>query len=347
MPGKSSSPDEANAAVYNPDPNGQWNGGVTGNAPTPPWQAPDAPPPGQPPVQKSAPFDWNLNPSWDLGTAMKMANDNAYGYNKHTDQGYWQNMWSKDPNYTWNRMIGQGAGPQDAARYGKWAGGDPNAEVFNAPRGQASPGQGLPQSGVNIMAGQQGQNAMFDRAQMNEKNQKLIDLLMSRATQSLSIDPTTDKVIRPQVDNFAATQERQRRNFLNDLAESNSPYSTGAMQTAATQSSEVAGQNTANLESELVGRELTSRRQEIQDALQQMGQLLTSDQEMALREELGKIDAALRGTQIGNQNSQFYSDLGLRNRALNSQNDQYLSDLGFRSADRASYWDALRRGLLG
>lgn len=64
-----------------------------------------------------------------LQKAMDLANQNAYGGTiKQTDPAYWMEMWKKDPAYTWERLMGRGAGGADAAKYGPWAGGDPNAE---------------------------------------------------------------------------------------------------------------------------------------------------------------------------------------------------------------------------
>src|SRR5262245_54640174 len=55
-----------------------------------------------------------------------------------TDFAYWRGKWPElvargqqlgDPDYAWKRLIGMGAGPQDAAARGPWAGGDPLADV--------------------------------------------------------------------------------------------------------------------------------------------------------------------------------------------------------------------------
>lgn len=67
--------------------------------------------------------------STSLKQAMDLANQNAYGgQNKQTDPSYWLEMWKKDPAYTWDRLMGKGGGGSDAAKYGPWSGGDPNAE---------------------------------------------------------------------------------------------------------------------------------------------------------------------------------------------------------------------------
>lgn len=75
-----------------------------------------------------------------LGTAIDLANQNAYGgRNKHSDQSYWQDMWNKDPRYTWERLIGKGGSGSDSALAGPWAGGDPDAEVFGGGGGYQPP----------------------------------------------------------------------------------------------------------------------------------------------------------------------------------------------------------------
>jgi hypothetical protein len=45
--------------------------------------------------------------------------------------------------------------------------------------------------------------------------------------------------------------------------------------------------------------ELTARRGEITQALQEMGTLLTADQQLALQKELGEINAMLASGQLG------------------------------------------------
>jgi hypothetical protein len=91
---------------------------------------------------------------------------------------------------------------------------------------------------------------------------------------------------------------------------------------------EHAAQATGGMQAQLMSNELTARRQEIAQALQQMGGLLTGEQQLALQQELGYLDASLRHLQISNQNNQFLDQLGLN------------------ATDRAAYWDALRSGLI-
>ncbi len=100
--------------------------------PTGPDRAGATPPSTPPAAPGGAPASSGYTQGMSLATAMQQANA-LYGYAKHTDPNYWAAMWAKDPEYTWRRLMGEGAGPQDAPGAGQWAGGDPAAEVFHAP----------------------------------------------------------------------------------------------------------------------------------------------------------------------------------------------------------------------
>jgi len=161
--------------------------------------------------------------------------------------------------------------------------------------------------------------------QKDPRFDELFNMLMSRAQQPLS-GLRTDPVVRAQSDAYAANEERARRNYVSDVAESAGPLANirGEQRMAA----ERVGQRTGAFEAELMGRELSARRQEISEALQMMGGLLNDQQRLSLQKELTLLDNALRTT------------------AMNNENDRFSAQLGFNYADRASYWDALRRGLL-
>lgn len=215
----------------------------------------------------------------------------------------------------------------------------------------------------------------------------LYSQLSQRAGQSLNIDPMTDAVIRPQVDAAAAQFTRQGRNLIDDQAESGSPYATGTLQHSRTQAAENAGQQTSQLQSQLVQNELMSRRSEIQNALSQQGSMLTADQQLSLQRQMADVNAQLQKYQleggfelggqqmqnnlglgllnagmqqqgINNQNSQFYSglsqqdqqflnNLALQYQGMNNQNSQFGANYNLNATNQASYWDSLRRGLLG
>jgi len=167
--------------------------------------------------------------------------------------------------------------------------------------------------------------------------QELYEMLLGRAKQGLAVD-RNDPAIRSQADAFSANTERARRNYLADLAESEGPISN--LRGEERLSAERAGQQTGAFEAELVGRELTARRNEIAQALASMQGLLSDQQRLALQKELALLDNALRQQQIGLQGQQ----LGLEGQRMAMQNDQFLRQLGFQEADRASYWDLVRSG---
>lgn len=164
--------------------------------------------------------------------------------------------------------------------------------------------------------------------QQDPRFDTLVNQLVGRATQSLNIDPLTDPVIRPQVDNYGAAQTRAANKAIDSQAESGSPYATGAQQAARTQANEQAGFNTANLQSTLMTNELTARRNDIQQAMSTEGQLLTADQQLKLQQELGLIDA------------------NLKQQGINSGNDQFLATLDLNTNNQNNYWNAIGNGTL-
>lgn len=175
------------------------------------------------------------------------------------------------------------------------------------------------------------------------RRSSLFNMLMARAQQSKQIDPN-DPIIRQQTDAFSAEQERARRNYLADLAEREGPLTN--LRGEQRMSQERMGQNVGGFRAELLGRELSARREEIAQALSSMGGMLNADQQLALQRELSMLDNAIRQQGLGLNERQLDLERLLGMRGLDDQNDRFIADLGFRAADRASYWDSLRRGLL-
>lgn len=130
----------------------------------------------------------------------------------------------------------------------------------------------------------------------------LYDELLQRSQQSLNIDPN-DPIIRNQTEAYNAQNERARRQFLSSQAEKSSPYATGAQQGQERMSAERVGQGNAAFQSELMGRELSSRRDEIQNALTQRGAMLTEQQRLSLQHELSLLNDATQryGIDAGSQ----------------------------------------------
>lgn len=137
--------------------------------------------------------------------------------------------------------------------------------------------------------------------------QALIDQLTKRSQQSLAVD-RNDPTLRAQADPYTAQIERQRRNYLADMAESQGPLAN--LQGEARLSQERAGQASGLFEAQLIGREIESRRQEISEALQSLQGLLTTGQEMSLRKELAQLDDATKRLGLNQQNAQFDKNLG-------------------------------------
>ncbi len=72
----------------------------------------------------------------DLSSALSAANSIAYGgAAKHTDPAYWQALWSKDPDYAWRRMLGEGAGGADVPTTGPFAGAAAPPPTMNGSQG--------------------------------------------------------------------------------------------------------------------------------------------------------------------------------------------------------------------
>ena len=182
----------------------------------------------------------------------------------------------------------------------------------------------------------------------------LYNTLLGRSKQALTIDAQTDPNIRQQADTYAAAVERERRRYMGDTAEREGPLAN--IQGEERLSSEKAGQASAAFESQLVGRELQSRRDEIAESLKSMQGMLSQEQQLAMQRELAQLDASIRNRQISSGESQFGADLGLRrelgrgnlavqNRQISSGNDQFMADLGLKAENQNSFWDAKRSGL--
>lgn len=279
-------------------------------------------------------------------------NDTLKSVSSTDDPNYWMNVIKNDPNGAgsakdyWIDRIRRGDGSALVANgtLQKFQDSAPARSAGGSMSGFLGNVGGLI-SGLLSGAGPGGNSGLNFNPSTNlisnpaGQTQELLDQLKTRSNQSLDIDPLTDKIIRPQVDNYAATQERSRRNMLNDMAESGNPYQTGAMTAAGVQSQEHAAQATSDLQASLVANELQNRRGEIQNALSERGSMLTSEQQLALQDELGKLDAQLRNKQVNASLALGLGQLGLGQEGIDSGNDQFAANFGLNAADRANYWD--------
>jgi hypothetical protein len=173
-------------------------------------------------------------------------------------------------------------------------------------------------------------------AERKAKADSLYNTWLGRSQQALNID-RNDPIIRQQSDAYAANEERSRRNYISDVAEGAGPL--GNLRGEERMAAERMGQRTGNFEAELVGRELQTRRNEIAQALGQMGNMLSADQQAGLQRELAILDQSIREQGLALQGRGLDQDL---ERALMA-NNQFYADLGLRAENQYNYWnDPLR-----
>lgn len=218
--------------------------------------------------------------------------------------------------------LGLTGGPGNGFNYGQL---DPGRSKVYVPggydlkyeNGQWVAHQEGPGPGESGGGGQGGFGGSFSSGGSGgQRFDELYNILMGRAQQGLNVN-RTDPAVRGQADAFAANQDRSRRNYLGDQAEKMSPYATGAMRGQERMTAEHTGQAQGEFESQLMGREITAKRDEIQNALSQMGSMLSDQQRLELQGQLAQMNDAV-------------ARLGL----------------GIQADDKASYWDAIRSGLL-
>jgi hypothetical protein len=93
-----------------------------------------------------------------------------------------------------------------------------------------------------------------------------------------------------------------------------------------------AAENIAGFQSQMMGRELQAKRQQLMQALQMGAGLLSADQQRDLQRELGTLDAAIRQQlgqgQLGLGYDQLGSQIGMNQANLNQQALMYLMGQG-------------------
>ena len=185
-------------------------------------------------------------------------------------------------------------------------------------------------------------------AQAQQRDQ-LYGQLKSRADQSTQID-ANDPIIKGQVDVFRNEQDRAQRNYLSDAAESSGPYENlrGQQRMAA----EHTGQAVGGFQAELLGRELSSRRAEIADALGSMRGMLTADQQANLQTELSTLDKQMQAVGLSGQNAGLtsqsalgFGNLGLGYAGLDVQKQLGMGDLALRGRGQDLTYDQFLREL--
>lgn len=227
--------------------------------------------------------------------------------------------------YQANGQGGQMIGPKGAVG---WGGNGDYSQV--------------PQSGGGSGAGPQATSSQ-------SQTDALYQQLKARATQGLVVDPN-DPVLKAQTDAFDANATRTARDTINNIAESSGPQAniTGQERMIG----ERTAQNTGAFRAQLMGRELQSRRDEIQQALTSQQGLLTDEQRMVLQEkmhamdnEIAKQNANTAQTSVGNQFTLGQAGQSLDwSKALLS-NDQFNNSLGLDAQRAATEADLRNRGM--
>lgn len=302
--------------------------GYGGGGTTPP---PTPPPPATPPPTAAPKKTWDYgqfkswNGGWGGGTPEQLrqwveSNPYAEGVTiggTHGDKLFFPGGGGVDAiigaagggtQYGWTELGGSGGGGGGGASGG---------------------GSGMTGTGSGI--GGSSSYSGFGLSDQRGKVNSLYDTLLQRAQQSLNID-RNDPIIRAQSDAYGAQQERARRNFLSDMAERGSPYATGAQLGQQRMTAEKMGGDLGAFEAQLMGRELLSRREQIQSSLDSMKDMLSFDQKLALEKELANLDAATRryGFDVDAATSRYGIDTGAQ-----TARDR----LGFDIGDREAYWD--------
>lgn len=178
---------------------------------------------------------------------------------------------------------------------------------------------------------------------MQPQSDDLFKMLMQRASQGTAVN-RDDPNIRSQVDPVVAQQERASRNYLDDQAERAGPLAN--MQGERRLASERSGQAAGAFESEVIGREIAAKRDEIAQALQLYAGRLTEEQQMGLQGQLASLNAMLQreGMDIQRQGQAQGFDiqrqgLDLQRQGLSQSNDQFMRELALREFDTNNAWD--------
>lgn len=258
--------------------------------------------------QAQNPFQYGTSSATGVVDWLKSQGVNA-SYVDHRGQPSADKIWIDGRMYD---IIGSSDDPNSA----KWSLLDVTDKHYAAQGGSPTGGSYSGYTAPSVGGGSLGSLAQFNV--LDPRFNDLYSALLGRSQQSLNVNPN-DPIIAGQVDSYRAEQTRGVRDYLAQQAEAQGPYSN--LNSERRLANEKAAQSTGSLQASLIQNELMARRTEIQNALTQMGGMLSDQQKIALQQQLGMIDA------------------NLRQQALNSGNDQFLADLGLRAANQANYWN--------
>lgn len=238
---------------------------------------------------------------------------------------------------------------------------DKNNPAYNTPDNtQASPTNtagGAPGDTAAVTTAQQAQNASSNSGTptaapnpttTNQGTQDVVrNTYLQQATQPVDVNAQTP-VVKSQTDAYRAEVGREINDFLNQQAEAAGPYATGALRGQARMAAEKGGVETANFQAQAIANELQSKRAEVQNALSQLGGLITADQQAALQKQLADLDAQLKtlgistsaqtaANQLAVQQALGVGGLNLGLIQALLQNQQFGDSLGLNAAEYEAY----------
>jgi hypothetical protein len=176
------------------------------------------------------------------------------------------------------------------------------------------------------------------------------DVLIKMLSQDPSNVAITDPTLQPQAEAYRFARERGATQQQQQLAESLSSRglgSSGAMDTGLGNAWQDAGQDIAGFEAQLVGNELTRRRQEILEYMRLAGGQMNADQARMLSKELAELNNAIENRRINVTADLGGRDLDLRALIAAMGNQQFYDNLGFNIGDREAYYNLMAMNGLG
>lgn len=304
--------------------------------------------------------DWlydysNLKGDLSSKTLLPLANFLAYGSDKNAS-GFYSDAYSKDPGYWYKRALGMGGSGADAAKYGPWAGGDPNAERAGAAatalqgpnvKGTTPGGSNVHDSLTDLLL-----RIMGGVANRQDPNSGLRSSMLSKFNSLMDeygrpVDEN-DPIIRSNAEAYHGVQARKLNDYRERMAERAHAEGvpTGAFDAALGNAEMSAGRDEAQFTTGLMGNERQSRRSALANILSQSGAYLSDQDRMALQDKISTIDEALRSEGIDNAFELGTGSLENQKTQTSNQNTQFYDELANRISGNANSLDSLLLSLL-
>lgn len=227
-------------------------------------------------------------------------------WNGWTFDGKGNFVYSGDPaklNKAWDgvtRVDAYGGYGDGGALRARWGVDDPNAPAATAGGAPGAGGTGLPGGAGTGVPGAPGTGGFGggggDASGSGLRDPRWDDLykqLLDRSQQGLDVK-ADDPIIKGQVDAATAVANREALKQQQAAAERGGAYASGANENTARMTGEDVQLKMSGMQAELMGREVTARREEIAQALSSMQGILTVDEQSRLKQE----DQALEARQM-------------------------------------------------